>query len=1200
MTDWQFWIDRGGTFTDVVARDPSGHLHTAKVLSENPARYSDAATAGIRTILGIDFDAPLPRKAIAAVKMGTTVATNALLERKGAGTALIVNRGFGDLLRIGHQARPDLFALNIRLPDTLYERVEEVIGRVDAEGGIVAPLDEAAAWKSLERLRNSGLDACAIVLAHAWKYPEMEIRLGELAREAGFSQISLSHEVSALIGLVPRGQTTVVDAYLSPVLRNYVEKVENELKETPLFFMRSDGGLAAAADFHGRDAILSGPAGGVVGAARTAAAIGENKIIGFDMGGTSTDVALFAGEFERAYDTEVAGVAMRVPMMDIETIAAGGGSVLKFDGTRFRVGPDSAGANPGPACYRQGGPLTITDANVMCGKVSPKHFPAIFGPDGNLELDAQIVEQMFEDLAAEVADGRSGREVAEGFLKIAAANMAAAIKRVALERGHDATEFTLNCFGGAGGQHACMVADELGMSRILIHPLAGVLSAYGIGLADRSASREATLEIPFSETSLPEIAAAAKRMANEAMEELGRSDRARTEVALRMRYEGSDTSLPVPLSDAAAMRAQFEKLHADRFGFSTPERPVVAADLMVEVIAPGGEMSPLSAATAQEQGEDLIGEVEIWTAGAMHRASVHDRRFLSAGQVLTGPALIREENSTTMVEPGWRAEVLPGGELVLTRNAELRREKIGTDEADPVMLELFNNLFMSVPEQMGAILQHTSTSVNIKERLDFSCALFDADGSLIANAPHVPVHLGAMGESVRTILESRRGSMQPGDSYVLNNPYNGGTHLPDVTVVTPVFDDSDQATLRCFVANRGHHADIGGTTPGSAPPNSTTLAEEGVLIDDFLIVREGAFREAEFRDLLTGAPWPARDPDANVADIRAQLAANAAGVREIRGLVARYGWKVLSAYMRFAMENGEESIRRVIGRLKDGAFDYEMDDGSQLSVKVGIDAASRSATIDFTGTSPQRPGNMNAPRAVTRAVVLYAFRCLVDEDLPLNEGCLRPLKLIVPPGSFLAPEPGAAVVAGNTEVSQAACDALLGALGAAAGSQGTMNNFLFGNGRYQYYETICGGAGAGPGFHGASCVHTHMTNTRITDPEILEVRYPVLLETFAIRRSSGGDGAWRGGAGARRAIRAREAMSATLISSRRTRPPIGLAGGSPGAVGRQWVERADGTIDILPGHAEVELQAGDLIVIETPGGGGFGEPAKRLAEGPNR
>jgi 5-oxoprolinase (ATP-hydrolysing) len=1183
LTGWQFWIDRGGTFTDVVAMSPEGELSTAKVLSENPERYPDAATAGIRTALGLALDAPLPAGEIRQVKMGTTVATNALLERKGARTLLLVNEGFGDLLRIGHQTRPRLFDLDIRLPVPLYEAVEEVGGRVGVDGEVLSTLDETAIRAMLASRKAEGFEACAIALVHAWKYPQAELRLAELAREAGFTQVSPSHQVSPLVGLVSRGRTTVVDAYLSPVLRRYVDQVAGELGETPLYFMQSNGGLAAAADFQGKDAILSGPAGGVVGAARTAEAAGEDRIIAFDMGGTSTDVALYAGQFERAFDTEVAGAEMRVPMMAIETVAAGGGSILHFDGARFRVGPDSAGANPGPAAYRRGGPLTVTDANVLCGKIAPAHFPAIFGPDGDQPLDAQAVAEKFAALAAKV--GRDPRDVAEGFLAIAVANMAAAIKRVALDRGQDAADFTLQCFGGAGGQHACLVADELSMGRVLIHPLAGVLSAYGMGLADQTATRQVAVEAPLDQNADADLDARVAAMREDATAALGGGAEITTTATAHLRYAGTDTALAAPFADVVAMREAFEAAHQRRFGFATPERAVIVESLVVEAIRPGE--AARSAAPQAHATPSPIDQVEIWSGGRAHAAPVWDREHLRAGDVTTGPALIREAIATTVVEPGWRAETLAGGELLLTRAEPLTRPAVTGEVADPVLLELFNNLFMGAAEQMGAVLRNTSTSVNIKERLDFSCAVFDATGALIANAPHVPVHLGAMGESVRTVLESRGATLRPGDAVVLNNPFNGGTHLPDVTVVSPVFDEAGE-TIRFFVANRGHHADIGGITPGSMPPNSTRLDQEGVVIDDFLLVGGGEFREQAFRDLLASGPWPARSPDINVADIKAQLAANAAGARELQALVGRYGWAGVAAYMGHVMANAEESIRRVLDRIGDGAFDYRMDDGAPLKVAVRVDRAAREATIDFTGTGAQREGNFNAPPAVTRAVVLYAFRCLVGDDLPLNEGCLKPLKIIAPDGSFLAPTPGAAVVAGNTEVSQATCNALLGALGACASAQATMNNFLFGNDRHQYYETICGGMGAGPGFAGAGPVHTHMTNTRITDPEVLELRYPVRLERFAVRSGSGGGGEWRGGDGAVRAVRALEPMTATVVGSRREVAPFGLAGGQDGATGRQWVERADGSITPLAGSDQVELAASDLIVIETPGGGGYG------------
>jgi 5-oxoprolinase (ATP-hydrolysing) len=1196
MSSWQFWIDRGGTFTDIVARHPNGELSTLKLLSENPERYRDAAIAGIKSVLGIPLDAPIPLGTVEAVKMGTTVATNALLERKGERTLLFVNRGFADALRIGNQARPRLFDLQITLPTLLYERVVEVAGRVAVDGSEIEALDEAAARVALQQARADGLQACAIALIHAWKYPDHEKRLAVIARDVGFTQVSASHAVSPLLRLVPRGDTGVVDAYLSPILRRYVEQVSSELGGVRLYFMQSNGGLTDASQFQGKDAILSGPAGGIVGAARTAGMAGLDQIIGFDMGGTSTDVALYAGQFERAFETEVAGVRMRAPMMAINTVAAGGGSVLHFDGSRFRVGPDSAGANPGPASYRRGGPLTVTDANVCVGKIQPAHFPAIFGLNGDLPLDADTVRKRFAEMAEEVAkatgERRDPRDVAEGFLRIAVANMANAIKQVSVERGHDAANFALQCFGGAGGQHACLVADELGMETVFIHPFAGVLSAYGMGLADQTVMREQAVEIPLEESALPGLRSQSDGLAEEARRALisqgAEAGRITVRRLLHLRYAGTEAALIVDFDLFEEVVRNFTEAHRTRFGFATPERPITVEAVAVEVIAAGEAAHEARLPPRASGSPDTIDQVEIWSGGRARTAPVFERSKLQAGDRISGPALIREPIATTVIEPGWTAE-LTERDHVLLRRTEARETRIaaGTDKADPVLLELFNNLFMNVAEQTGAVLQNTSLSVNIKERLDFSCAVFDSEGNLVANAPHVPVHLGAMGESVRTVLRHRRDTLKPGDVVALNNPYNGGTHLPDVTAVTPVFDDNGKDLL-FFVGSRGHHADIGGLTPGSTPSDSRTLEDEGVVIDDFLLVDGGRFREAEFRALLASAKYPARSPDVNVADIKAQVAANAKGVQELKRVVGQYGWDVARAYMRHVMDNAEESVRRVIDRIGDGSFTYTMDNGLPLQVTVSVDHAARTATVDFTGTGPQRGDNFNPPPAVTRAVVLYVFRCLVGDEIPLNEGCLKPITIVIPPGTFLSPMPGAAVVAGNTEVSQAACNALFGALRSVACSQATMNNFLFGDATRQYYETICGGTGAGPGFDGTSAVHSHMTNTRMTDPEVLELRYPVRLEEFSLRRGSGGAGKWRGGDGAVRRIRFMEPMTAVIVASRRNIPPFGLEGGVDGAAGRQWVERADGKREVLSGTDIVELKRGDVFAIETPGGGGYG------------
>jgi 5-oxoprolinase (ATP-hydrolysing) len=1195
MAGWHFWIDRGGTFTDIVARDPAGRLHTRKLLSENPAHYQDAALAGIRGFLGLAGADPIPAAAIAAVKMGTTVATNALLERAGARTLLLVNRGFGDLLRIGNQARPRLFDLDIRLPSMLYERVAEVAGRRGIDGSVLEALDEADVTDILAEAKADGIEAVAIALIHAWKYPEEERRLGELARAAGFAQTSLSHVASPLLRLVPRGDTTVADAYLSPILRRYVDQVSAGLGGAKLYFMQSHGGLAAAAAFSGKDAVLSGPAGGIVGAVRTAAIAGFERVIGFDMGGTSTDVALYDGAFARSFETEIAGVRLRAPMLAINTVAAGGGSVLGFDGARLRVGPASAGANPGPASYRQGGPLTVTDANVCTGKIQPAHFPAIFGAAGNETLDAETVGKQFAGLAEAVSaatgTARDAAALAEGYIAIAVANMAHAIRQISVQKGFNPADFVLACFGGAGGQHACLVADELGMETVLIHPLAGVLSAYGMGLADLVRLREQAVELAFGEDRMAGLAETAAALAAAAETDL----RGQTEAAIatrrfvHLRYAGTDTALQIPFATADTMRADFESAHKKLFGFVTPEKPLVAEMVSVEAVAAGERIEEPEIAARAEGAPEPVDTVPLFTAGAWHNAPVFERTELCAGDQLTGPALIREANATTVIEPGWRAEVTTRNHVLLRRIAPRREAAIDATTADPVLLELFGNLFMAIAEQAGAVLRNTAQSVNIKERLDFSCAIFDGAGGLIANAPHVPVHLGAMGASVRHVIAQRAGTLQPGDAVALNNPYAGGTHLPDITLITPVFDEAGKE-IRFFVACRGHHADIGGVTPGSTPPFSKTLEEEGVVIDNFLLLAQGEFQERAFRDLLAGAKYPARNPDQNVADIAAQIAANATSATALNAVIARYGWDVVRAYMGHVMAHAEAAIRAAIGKLQDGAFAYTMDDGAALRVAIRVNHDDNSAVIDFTGTGPAARNNFNAPPAVTNAAVLYAFRCLVGTNMPLNEGCLKPLTIIIPEDSFLSPALGHAVVAGNTEVSQAVTAALLGALGACASGQATMNNFLFGDATRQYYETICGGAGAGPGFAGCSAVHTHMTNTRITDPEILELRYPVRVEQFAIRKDTGGAGAFRGGDGVIRKLRFLAPMTATIVASRREVPPFGLTGGTPGAVGRQFIERADGAIEALPGRAQAEMSPGDAFIIETPGGGGYGPP----------
>jgi len=1173
MTGWAFSIDRGGTFTDIVARRPDGMLLTRKMLSENPGQYEDAAVAGIRALIAEHGDAP-----IEFVKMGTTVATNALLERKGEPVVLAITSGFGHSLRIGYQARPNIFARNIILPEPLYSQVVEINERVTAEGEVLRPLDIDAARAGLQQAFDQGFRAVAIVLMHGWRWTAHEAAVADLAADIGFTQISVSHRVGPMIKLIGRGDTSVVDAYLSPVLRRYVDQVVASLGEsTRLSFMQSSGGLTDAKAFQGKDAILSGPAGGIVGMAKTAAEAGFDRIIGFDMGGTSTDVSHFAGTYERSTEKMVAGVRVRAPMLEIHTVAAGGGSICHFDGARFRAGPDSAGAVPGPACYRRGGPLTITDCNVVLGKIRPDHFPAVFGPDGDQPIDAAASQAACEEIARKV--GKTAREVAEGFVRIAVENMANAIKQISIARGHDVTRYTLACFGGAGGQHACLVADALGMSQVMIHPLAGVLSAYGMDLADTIELRQRSLGGAPLEPVLDELAAeAAAALRAQGVEQVEALRRA------ALRYEGSDTSLEVVARPLEQMREQFEALHKSRFGFLSPGTAVVIETAIVEAIGKAQNRAPAKAGA------------QAYAAAGPRLSPGNDpfiRSDLSPGTTIPGPALVIDPSATTIVEPGWQAEVDPHENLIITRTAPRASARAIGTAADPVMLEIFNNLFMAIAEEMGVALQNTASSVNIKERLDFSCALFDREGALIANAPHIPVHLGSMGDSIRTIIDARgdardgRG-MKPGDAYVLNAPYRGGTHLPDITIIMPVFVEENPSPA-WYVAARGHHADVGGIAPGSMPPGSVSVHEEGVLIDNELLVDAGRFCEAEMRSLLGSGKWPARDPDRNIADLKAQVAACTRGANELRRVSAEYGRDVIDAYMGHVMDNAEEAVRRLIGGLKDGQFTYAMDNGAHVSVSVKVDRASRSAIVDFTGTSDQQPNNFNAPYSICRAATLYVFRTLVDDMIPMNDGCLRPIELIVPEGSMLRPRYPAAVVAGNVETSQVITDALFAACGALAPSQGTMNNFTFGNERYQYYETIAGGAGAGPDHDGASAVQTHMTNSRLTDPEILESRFPVLLERFAIRRGSGGNGAHKGGDGVERHIRFRERMRAGILSNRREIPPAGLAGGDDAAPGINQIIRKDGTVETLTATASSEMAPGDMFVIETPGGGGFGK-----------
>ncbi|TIM99762.1 MAG: 5-oxoprolinase [Mesorhizobium sp.] len=1240
MTEkWDFWIDRGGTFTDVIGRDPEGGLHPRKLLSENPEAYNDAAIQGIRDLLGLSAGDTIPSGLIGDIKMGTTVATNALLERKGDRVLLLITKGFRDALKIAYQARPDIFAKEIILPEQLYERVIEINERVRADGRVEQLLDIAACRPAIEQARADGIDAVAIVFMHAWKYPDHEKAVAKVCRKLGFSQVSVSHEVSPLIKLVGRGDTAVVDAYLSPILSRYVQRVAGELGAAPisplvgeigqsprLMFMMSSGGLTAADMFQGKDALLSGPAGGVVGMVETARLAGFEKVIGFDMGGTSTDVAHYDGEYERAFDTEVAGVRIRAPMMRIHTVAAGGGSILHYEAGRFRAGPDSAGANPGPAAYRRGGPLAVTDANVMLGKLQPDFFPAIFGPGQDQPLDVETVRAKFSALAAEIGDGRSPETVAEGFVTIAVENMANAVKKISVQRGYDVTEYLLNCFGGAGGQHACLVADALGMEAVLIHPFSGLLSAYGIGLSSVFASRQQALLKPLAEESRTEIGSLIAILREAVIAELAAQgigeDTVATKPVLHIRYDGTDTTLPVNFEADSIFQARrdFEVAHKAQFGFVYDHKPMIVETVGVEGADTGGTGRDETESRTEDLAVSPSQTREIFTEGEWRTSPIFRREALKPGNRVVGPALIIEPNQTIVIEPGWQAEITARNHVLLRRVEKKRRQAALGTEADPVMLEVFNNLFMSIAEQMGVTLQNTAYSVNIKERLDFSCAVFDRHGALVANAPHMPVHLGSMDRSVETIIRLNSGDIHPGDVFALNAPYNGGTHLPDITVVTPVFSlplegrvaaqrpggvlsEGTAATspsrgeeILFWAASRGHHADIGGTAPGSMTPLATTVDEEGVLFDNFRIVDRGKFREKELETLLTDHRYPARNPHQNIADLKAQIAANEKGVAELRKMVTHFGLDVVEAYMGHVQDNAAESVRRVLERLPDSSeYEYPTDTGQVIKVKITVDRQKREATVDFTGTSPVMKNNFNAPEPVARAAVLYAFRVMVEDMIPMNAGCLRPINIIIPDGCMLKPAYPAAVVAGNVETSQHVTNALFGAMGAMANAQGTMNNLTFGNKTYQYYETICSGSPAGQmnsgrGFAGTSGVHTHMTNSRLTDPEVLELRFPVMLEDFHIREGSGGKGRWSAGDGTRRTIRFLEKMECAILSSHRNRPPQGLDGGGDGEVGSTKIRRKDGTIDLLKACDQTVLQAGEAVILTTPTPGGFGKP----------
>ena len=1197
---WQFWIDRGGTFTDIIGRNPEGKISTHKLLSENPQQYSDAAIQGIRDILSLKSYDQIPLDKIDLIKMGTTVATNALLERNGERTLLAITKGFGDILRIGYQQRPNLFALDIKLPDMLYSEIEEIDERVDIHGNIIKKLDKSGTEVKLKKAFDNGYRSIAIVLLHGYRYKKHENQINLIAKKIGFEQISVSHQVSPLMKIVPRGDTTVIDAYLSPILRRYVNQFENALgtekkDKGKLMFMQSNGGLTDAHFFQGKDAILSGPAGGVVGMVKTGEKAGFKKLIGFDMGGTSTDVCHYNGDYERTLETQVAGVRLRAPMMLINTVAAGGGSILHFDGSRYRVGPDSAGANPGPACYRNGGPLTVTDCNVMLGKLNPELFPKVFGKNANQQIDVNIVKEKFNVLAKEISNATkkavSPIEVAEGFLSIAIECMANAIKKISVQRGYDVSKYTLSCFGGAGGQHACLVADSLGMKKIHLHQYAGVLSAYGIGLADSRTINDLAIELNLNKDIIESLSIQFNNLKKQGREEMVaqnlNSEKLRYSSRIYLRYEGSDSALAVRFSEYQEIKSNFENIHKARFGFISPEKLLIVESIQVEVSCPSEHVESKNNKRTKRDTSSLA-RLNVVMNGDSNPTSFYHRNNISTHDKLIGPAVIIEDTSTIVIEPGWQASINNNFDLILERTEKKQRmSAIGT-KVDPVMLEIFNNLFMNVAEQMGTVLENTASSVNIKERLDFSCALFSPTGDLVANAPHVPVHLGSMSESIKTIIRENNKTMMPGDAFLINAPYNGGTHLPDITLIKPVYDKQEKKVI-FYVATRGHHADIGGTVPGSTPAYSKHIKEEGILIDNFTLVSKGVFLEEEIYNLLSSGDFPARNIKQNIADLKAQVASAEKGAQELLGVIQNYGLKVVHAYMQHVQDNAEESVRRILDVISDSSFTYKMDDGYQVSVAISVDKKKRSATIDFTGTSHQHPSNFNAPSAICHAAVLYVFRCLVDDNIPLNAGCLKPLKLIIPEHSMINPEYPAAVIAGNVETSQYIVDTLFGALGVVAASQGTMNNFTWGNDRIQNYETICGGSGASAEQNGCSAVHTHMTNSRLTDPEVLEWRFPVRLESFSIRNNSGGDGIHKGGDGVDRRIRFLESMTVNIIAGHRVVPPYGIEGGKPGAVGKNYVIHRDARITELGTKGQIEVVKDDVFVLKTPGGGGYGQ-----------
>lgn len=1204
MTDdrWEFWVDRGGTFTDIVARTPEGRLKAKKLLSENPGQYTDAALEGIRQFLGLEAGEMMGPDRIASVRMGTTVATNALLERKGDPTVLVTTRGFRDALRIGFQNRPRLFERKIVLPDLLYDRVIEADERLGADGTLLQKLDEAALQLDLSSAFADGLRSVAIVFLHGYRYPDHEQNAKAIAQKIGFEQISVSHEVSPVIKLVSRGDTTVMDAYLSPILLRYVKGIASQLPGVELLFMQSSGGLTHEDQFRGKDAILSGPAGGIVAMARTAEQAGFGHVIGFDMGGTSTDVSHYAGRFDRNDETQVAGVRIRVPMLSIHTIASGGGSILSFDGMRCQVGPKSAGAFPGPRSYRHGGPLTVTDANIMIGKIQPDYFPHVFGPDANAPLDAESVRQGFRVWSHDMA--MAPEALAEGFIEIAVQQMANAIRKISIGEGHDPQGYILQCFGGAGGQHACLVAEALGIQRVLIHPLSGVLSAFGMGLADQAVVLAETVELPLVISGMPAIQqcidSLSQRARNKLHEQSVHPDGISLKSWLHVRYKGSDQSYPIETGSIERVVARFEDQYRRRNAYLPEDDLMVVASISVEAIKPALLPGDIGMVVTATTSSGPMKRTQFYSKGAWVDALLLSRSELISEVWIEGPAIVIEDHATTVVEPGWWVKVDRLGNLLLEYRSLFSAPLPESTLLDPIRLEVFNNLFINIAEEMGVQLQATASSVNIKERLDFSCALFDGAGALIANAPHMPVHLGSMGDSIKTVIRNCGETIRPGDVQVLNDPYEGGTHLPDITVVTPVFLNTSRDGVQpdFWVASRGHHADIGGITPGSMPPFSASIEEEGIRIQNFRLVSQGVLHEKALLVMLAKGPFPARNPAQNLRDLRAQIAANQKGVEALQKAARDHGAVVIKAYMAHVLDHAEHRVRQAISMLKPGRFALTLDNGAKIEVSLSVDVSKGECTVNLTGSSLLLPNNFNCPKSIVKAAVLYVFRTLVAEDLPLNEGCLRPVRIVIPEGSMLDPKPPAAVVAGNVETSTCIVNALYGALGIMASAQPTMNNLTFGNHQYQYYETLSGGSGAGAsfdevgeicgGFDGTSVVQTHMTNSRLTDPEVLEMRFPVRVEHHGVREGSGGKGCWRGGDGAIRRLRFLEPMTVSLLTNGRKQGAFGIAGGKSGAPGINLLIRANGTLEELGYLAQVNVSAQDQLQVETPGGGGFG------------